>query len=116
MNKVNIKPLSVNEAFQGRRFKTDKYKKYERDLLFLLPKIELPVPPYQVHFIFGLSNPLADYDNSIKNFQDILQKKYSFDDKDIYKAVIEKKVVKKGQEFIEFKIESLESNNFFIFQ
>jgi Holliday junction resolvase RusA-like endonuclease len=108
MNKVNIKPLSVNEAFQGRRFKTDKYKKYERDLLFLLPKIELPAPPYQAHFIFGMSNSLADWDNGIKVFQDILQKRYGFNDKDVYKAIVEKKIVKKGQEFIEFKIETLD--------
>ena len=34
---IPIKPLSVNEAWQGKRFKTNKYQKYERDMLILLP-------------------------------------------------------------------------------
>ena len=28
MELIQIKPLSVNEAFQGRRFKTDKFKQW----------------------------------------------------------------------------------------
>jgi len=40
---VKIKPLSANEAWKGRRFKTDEYKTYEHSLHYLLPrKIELP--------------------------------------------------------------------------
>ena len=35
--RIKIKPLSVNDAWQGRRFKTDNYKKYERDLMLILP-------------------------------------------------------------------------------
>jgi hypothetical protein len=34
--KIQIKPMSVNIAFQGRRFKTPLYKKYEKDLMLLL--------------------------------------------------------------------------------
>jgi len=38
---IKINPLSVNSAWKGRRFKTDEYKKYESDVLFLLPKMEI---------------------------------------------------------------------------
>ena len=104
---INIKPLSVNECFQGRRFKTPKYKKYESELLKLLPDIEVLKPPYKVYFEFGLSSSLADWDNPIKPFQDILQKKYKFNDKDILEANVKKTKVKKGFEFIKFSIERI---------
>lgn len=108
MLRLKIKPLSVNEAWKGRRFKTDKYKSYEEILLYnFLPKIELPEPPFKVNYRFGLSSKLADIDNPVKPFQDVLQKKYGFDDKHIYVIVIERETVAKGEEFIEFKIETL---------
>lgn len=96
---INIVPLSVNEAWQGRRYKTDRYKLYEKELLYRLPAKELPKPPYKVHFEFGI-NPLMDWDNPIKPLQDILQKKYGFNDRDVLMAVVEKKPVKREQEYI----------------
>jgi len=39
--RVDIKPLSVNEAWRGRRFKTPEYRKYERDILTLPAKAAL---------------------------------------------------------------------------
>lgn len=98
-----IKPLSVNECWQGKRYKTDSYKKYEAALMLMLPKKEMPKPPYKISFEFGFSSKLADYDNPIKPLQDILQKKYGFNDKDIYEATIKRVDVKKGDEY--FKIE-----------
>tara|TARA_R110000868_G_scaffold120421_2_gene319537 strand:- start:5073 stop:5408 length:336 start_codon:yes stop_codon:yes gene_type:complete len=107
MIKINIKPLSVNQVWQGKRFKTPVYKKYERDLMLLLPKIKLCEPPYSIYFEFGFSNSASDWDNPIKPLQDILQKKYNFNDKDIYKAEILKVKVKKGNEYFKFLISEL---------
>lgn len=104
MGKVEIKPISVNEAWQGKRFKTPKYKKFESDVLFLLPKIKMPEPPYEVHYEFGFSNCASDIDNPIKPFQDILQKRYGLNDKNILKIVVEKNKVSKGNEYIYFNI------------
>jgi hypothetical protein len=108
--KIKIKPLSVNQCFQGRRFKTPKYKTYENILLSKLEPLELPLPPFEIYFKFGFSSKLSDWDNPIKPFQDILQKKYKFNDRDVFKAVIEKEIVKKGNEFIEFSIKSIVIN------
>jgi Holliday junction resolvase RusA-like endonuclease len=102
--RINIKPLSVNECWQGKRFKTPKYKSYEQELLFRLNKYKLPQPPFEIHFKFGFSSKLSDWDNPIKPLQDILQKKYGFDDRDIFKAIVEKEIVKKGQDYLEFNI------------
>ncbi len=101
---IKIKPLSVNEAWKGQRFKTDKYKQYDRNLMFILPKIIIPNPPFCIEYEFGFSSSNADIDNPVKPLQDILQKKYKFNDRDIYKIVVIKKLVKKGQEYIKFKI------------
>ena len=104
---IKIKTLSINEAFQGRRFKTPKYKSYEQELLLTLPKINLPKPPFEIHFEFGFSNVMSDWDNPVKPLQDILQKKYGFNDKDIHRAVVDKVMVKKGEEYFKVKIMTL---------
>ena len=106
---VHIKPLSVNQAWKGKRFKTPEYKKYERDVLLTLTMqgfkpSDVPEGPIEITLMFGFSNPRCDFDNPIKPFVDILQKHYKFDDCRIYKATILKEKVKKGFEFIAFTI------------
>lgn len=108
--RVDIKPLSVNKAWQGKRFKTKEYAKYERDVLLMLPKFKVPPPPYQLNLEYGFSNKASDADNPSKPFIDILQKKYGINDRDIYKIVIEKKIVGKGHEYIEFDLSHFENS------
>ena len=110
--RVNIKPLSVNEAWQGRRFKTDKYKSFENELLCLLKKMEIPKGKLILVAKFGLSSLNADWDNPIKPFQDVIQKKYGFNDRQIYKGIIEKVDVKKGDEFIDFELKQYNNGIF----
>ena len=105
--RIDIKPLSVNDAWQGRRFKTPDYTQYEKAVLLMLPKKKLPEPPYEIWFTFGFSNPASDIDNGVKPFVDIMKKKYKFNDKEIYGMHIIKKIVPKRQEFVEFEIVTL---------
>ena len=107
MIKIDIKPLSVNACWQGKRFKTPAYNKYQKDVLLMLPKIEVPLKPFKVDYEFGLSNKCNDIDNSVKAISDILVKKYGFDDRDIYEMTLKKVIVKKGQEYFKFNISSL---------
>lgn len=104
MRKINIKPLSVNECWQGRRFKTKEYKQYEKDLLLMLPNVKLKIQRVSIDIVFGFSNSLCDIDNPLKPFLDILQKKYNINDRDIYKLTVTKEVIKKGNEFIKYQI------------
>lgn len=104
MVKINIKPLSVNCAWMGRRYKTPIYKQYEHDVLLLLPKIKIVEPPYRINLIVGFSNKASDIDNILKPFLDILQKKYGINDKHIEVLHIEKQIVKKNNEFICFEL------------
>ena len=108
MVKIDIKPLSVNQCWQGKRFKTPKYKQYEKDMFILLPKISVPKPPYKVYYEFGFSSAASDLDNPIKPLQDILQKKYGFDDKHIYEMTAKRVKVKKGEEYLIFHIKHYE--------
>ncbi len=98
---VNIKPLSVNEAWQGKRFKTKKYLSYEQTLLLTLPKkILIPEGKLALMIVFGLSNKNSDVDNGVKPIIDILQKAYGFNDKRIYLLRVAKDDVLKGEEYI----------------
>ena len=107
MPKLNIKPLSVNECWQGKRFKTKEYKQYEKDVLLMLPKLKLITAPYSIEIEFGFSSSLADIDNPLKPFLDILQKKYNINDRDVYSLNVKKSIVNKGNEFIKFQIKYL---------
>ena len=97
--RIKINPLSVNECWQGKRYKTQKYKAYEKELLLLLPN-KFKDDFSELYIKVGVT-ALKDIDNVLKPLLDILQKKYGFNDRYIYKLTIEKEVVKKGSEYIE---------------
>jgi Holliday junction resolvase RusA-like endonuclease len=105
---INIKPLSVNQVWQGKRFKTPVYKAYHDTVTLLLPAdYSVPNGLLKVYYEFGMSNQCSDWDNPVKPFQDILQAKYGFNDSRIMEANVKKVKVKKGHEYIKFRIESL---------
>lgn len=103
---IEIPPISVNQAWQGKRFKTPKYKRYEASVLLMLSKVVLPEKPYHIEIVYGFSSPLSDIDNPTKLVLDILQKKYGFNDRDIVSLHLKKEIVKKGKEYFKFKIEN----------
>lgn len=103
--RIHKKPLSVNEAWQGKRFKTKEYELYEKELLLLLPKKKIDESKMlRVDMFFGFSNSASDLDNPVKLLLDICQKKFGFNDKSIFELNIRKCIVKKGKEFIEIGI------------
>lgn len=103
---INIKPLSVNEAFKGKRFRTDAYNDFIQKMHYLLPKsIDIPDPKnIKLAIEFGFSSKASDIDNCCKSFIDCLVKKYKFDDRQIYELHVFKSIVKKGDEYIKFRI------------
>jgi|SRR3990167_371351 len=111
-HRVEIKVKSINECWQGKRFKTPEYKKYWSDLSFLLPKISIPKPPYCVFIEFGFSSLLSDIDNPVKPIFDVMQEKYGINDRDIYELHLTKKIVQKGKEYFDFKIDTSKFLNF----
>lgn len=107
MDRVNIKPISLNEAYRGRRFKTDALKAFKFNVGIQLKNMEIPKGNLQVNICFGFSSKGSDIDNAVKAFLDVLQNKYNFNDNKVYKMILEKQIVSKGQEFIDYEIKKL---------
>ena len=102
---LDVKPLSVNQCWQGRRFKTKAYKQYEKAILLLLPDIEFTYKDdIEINIVFGFSAKTADIDNPLKPILDILQKKYGFNDRSVYRLTVDKVITKKKEEFINIRI------------
>lgn len=106
--RVNIRPLSVNEGYTGRRWKTEEHRVWHKSVLFLLPsKLQVPPPPYEIYLKFGFSSEKSDFDNCIKFFVDTIAEKYKFNDKKIRRAVIDIEIVDKRKEFVEFSLNTI---------
>ena len=76
-----IKPISVNQAFQGRRFKTKLYKDYERSLHALGGNFERITGDVEVIIELYLKNDKrADADNTLKPILDYLTKAGAYED------------------------------------
>lgn len=109
--KIPLKPLSINEAFQGRRFKTKKCNNFCDDFLRVAPRKEKIQGIIEIEYKFYVKNhKQADYDNMIKITQDMLVKcGYIEDDRKIYKATIYK--IPSIDEKIEIEIYPLTKNH-----
>ena len=104
MEQINIKALSVNSCYQGKRFKNQVHKDYVKEVLSQLPIKFIGIPPYKLILEFGLSSKLQDLDNCIKVFQDCLTVKYDFNDRDVYMIEARKFIVDKNKEYISFDL------------
>lgn len=88
---IPLKPLPVSRAWQGRRFKTQAYKRWERDASIFVPKdtlkgkVEVTVEMWLKH------DKTTDVDNQMKSLLDTLTKCGVYeDDRMIYALHIHK--------------------------
>jgi Holliday junction resolvase RusA-like endonuclease len=58
----------------------------------------------RVELFFGFSSKLSDLDNPVKMVLDVLQKKYLFNDRDIFELNVRKCIVQVKKDFIEIGI------------
>lgn len=103
MQRIDLCPLSVNQAYTGRRFDTEKKKEFTRKLREAIKHFVLEdcVAPYEVHYRFYISKR-QDIDGAIKVLQDVICEHFWFDDREIYKIVAEKIVSE--EHYFEFDI------------
>lgn len=105
--RVPLQALSVNKAWQGRRFKTNIYKAYEREAHILFPRLPMQKGMVEVWYTFGLmkkSYAISDVGNLEKCLSDILVKKgYIEDDRKI--AVIHLQKVESPCYYVEVVIQ-----------
>lgn len=106
--RIEVKPFSVNQAWQGKRFRSNAYKKFQNDMMLMLPPLKISFKKrLKVDLVFGFSSKAADIDNPIKPLLDILQKKYGFNDNQIYQMNVVKEITKKSEEFIKLQINEI---------
>ena len=94
-------------------FKSADYLQYQNDIRDQLIGTDWPFGSGQVSFniIAGLSNRGADLDNVIKPILDTYQGVYeNFNDNKVYNIKLEKRIVKRGGEFLDIRIREYESD------
>jgi Holliday junction resolvase RusA-like endonuclease len=94
-------------------FKSADYLQYQNDIRDQLIGTDWPFGSGQVSFniIAGLSNRGADLDNVIKPILDTYQGVYEeFNDNKVYNIELEKRIVKRGREFLDIRIREYESD------
>lgn len=97
--KIDIDPLSVNSAFQGRRFKTPKYNDWITEGLWILKGMEKQKKPYKIRIQFYMSK-LMDIDNPIKALLDLLVKAEIIEDDRYIEELYVKKIVSKEKKIV----------------
>ncbi len=105
---IPLKPLSINIAWQGQRFKTKDYKQYENDFYKVVSRAKKPLTGnISVKYVFFLKNcSRTDVDNLIKPTQDLLVKRgYIEDDRKI--VHIDARKIKSMTDYIHIEIESV---------
>jgi len=106
---VNIKPMTVNKAWQGRRFKTPEYNGYTSHILWALKKHKFRFKgEIEVEYRFYLKHyKTTDVGNLEKPLSDIIVKSGIIeDDRFIKKITLEKF---KGSDYIEIIIKQIEN-------
>lgn len=79
---LDIKPLSVNQCWQGRRFFTDKGKKFRELCLLLMPRIKTIRGLVKIRITVGIKRAWlsSDVDNFLKPLLDALVKREIIED------------------------------------
>jgi len=109
--KIIIKPLSVNQVWQGRRFKTKAYKNYEEEVLCLLKGCEKTSGFIEVNYKLYLKYfSTSDIGNFEKPLSDILVKSGIIDDDRFIKRIVMEKF-KSDKDYIELEITKIEELN-----
>lgn len=93
---IPVKPLSVNKAWKGQKFKTREHTIYEKDVNYFLPPApECMKGELTAHYIFYLKNYKgSDTGNFEKILSDILVKAgFMEDDRFIKRLILEKEPV-----------------------
>ena len=108
MYTVPIKPISVNQSFQGKKYQTKEHKEFKVVATALLKRVRdlKRIPEKKEFFViykFYISASM-DYDNCIKSFQDCLCSVLGTDDRYIAGAYIRKIKAKRGDQKIEFDV------------
>ena len=107
MHRIDLQPLSQNQAWKGRRYSTSEYKLYADRLRLEFRKLDLPkIDPKQrfcLFYEFGITDR-QDVSNGVKCFEDQLCKYLGVNDRKVVAFYCRKKIVKRPDQYIRFQI------------
>lgn len=119
MLNINIKPFSINGAWQGKRYKTSAYKQWRYEFSMLLEKdedVQYPIMGFlEVNYKFFIRNyKRSDGENFIKTTSDALvENEIIQDDRFIKKYTVEKFMLNDlDQEHIEIEIKTWDGSHY----
>ena len=105
--RLQIKPLSTNRIYVGRKVKSSQARQFERDIALLLAayakETELPDGDLAIHFRFGTTRQ-KDLSNNVKLLEDQIAKHYGIDDRRFAGHTAVRIPVPRGEEFVIFQI------------
>ena len=89
---IDIKPISTNSCWQGRRFRTIEFKKWQEAVIYALPDKKVKGKKLKVHIDLYFQHPLKmDADNYVKAILDcVVKKKIIEDDRYIFELSVKK--------------------------
>lgn len=105
----DFKPLSVNEAWQGRRFKTPKYRQFTQDIEYSLLSQKNEIMPVSGNLEvicnwYLINNKKTDVDNLLKPLLDsLVENEIIKDDRFIQKLIVTKHKSKTNHFDVEIK-------------
>lgn len=108
-----VKPLSINAAYTLKRKKSVKYRNFEESMAleldgwYIPPQRDPKSMVFELKIQWGFATSLSDVDNPIKTLLDVLQRWFGFNDKQILAISATKKVVGKGNEYINFTLKEI---------
>jgi len=115
--RIPIKPLSTNKMYTGVKRRSIYYKQFSREVLKYLNenyyycKGLVLTGNLKLVLEVGVSSTLMDASNCIKAIEDVIVKWCgSWDDRQIYSITIDKYIVRKGEEYINFSLTKLRCN------
>jgi len=98
-HEIDLEPLSINGCWQGRRFKTERYKQWIKLGLWMVKGIEKQEKPYNIEIDFYMSK-LMDIDNPVKGFLDLLKKANIIEDDRYIETLHIRKIVSKDKRIV----------------
>ena len=109
-----IKPFSTNNMhYANKKVDTVEYKRYKLAIFNALKKYRFTVgekDKYKFSLVVGFSSKLSDLDNAFKPLLDSMQRVLEFDDRQVFEIEALKEHVKKGDEFIMVRMETITDN------
>lgn len=119
MKWLELRPVSTNRLYVGRRFLSKAAKQFKeqchRQLLLLSEPVLVPRGPLELHFVFGLHRDM-DVSNCVKLVEDCIADFYGFNDKRVQGCSLRKVKVARGEEFISFSLRAFDEKAFGAFQ